>query len=78
MTLDLAASLGYVDNTDYQAMHDGFSSIGLTIPFGRYLTLSPVIAYSYGLSSEADTAFASGPTGESSFFIGGVTFSMAF
>ncbi len=80
MTLDLSASLGYmdVDDTDYQEFHDGLISVGLTIPLGQYLSLSPIVAYSYGLSSKADAAFAAGPSAESSFLLGGVTLSMAF
>ena len=80
MTLDLAASVGYmdVDDTDYQEMHDGLVSAGVTIPLGQYFTLSPMIAYSFGLSSEADLAFEGGPSVESSFVFGGITLSMAF
>jgi uncharacterized protein (TIGR02001 family) len=80
MSLDLAASVGYmdVDDTDYQEMHDGFVSVGLTIPLGQYFSLSPSIAYSFGLSSEADLAFETGPNNESDFLVGGVTISMAF
>lgn len=80
MTLDLAASVGYmaVDNTDYQEMHDGVISVGLTIPIGKYISLNPVIVYTSGLSSEADAALEAGPSTESSFLLGGITLSMAF
>ncbi|MEE8398688.1 MAG: hypothetical protein V3S89_06765 [Desulfobacterales bacterium] len=80
IALDLAASVGYMDadDTDYQEMHDGFISVGLTIPVAKYVTLSPMIAYSFGLSSEADALFEAGPSTESSFLLGGITLSMAF
>ncbi len=80
VTLDLAASVGYLDldDTDYQEMHDGLISVGLTVPLGSYLEISPMLAYSCGLSSEADSAFETGPSGESDFLLGGVTFSMSF
>ena len=80
VTLDLAASVGYmdVDDTDYQEWHDGLISAGLTIPLDEYATLSPTIAYSFGLSEKADAAFETGPSAESSFVLGGVTLSIAF
>ena len=80
MTLDLAGSAGYmdVDNSNYNEMHDGLISVGLTIPLNKYFTLSPMIAYSFGLSSEADVAFETGPSHDSDFFSGGVTLSVAF
>ncbi len=80
MTLDLSGSVGYmdVDDTDYQEMHDGLISVGLAIPLGKYFSLSPMVAYSFGLSSEADIALETGPSMESDFIFGGITLSMAF
>jgi len=69
MSLDLAASAGYyisnsnkmlkandqLENTKekYRAFHDGVISASLNVPFAKYFTLTPIIAYSFPLSKEA-------------------------
>jgi len=80
MTLDLGGSVGYmsVDDTTYSEFHDGLISVGLTIPMSKYITFSPGISYSFGLSKEADTAIMAGPSADSDLFYGGITVSMAF
>jgi len=95
ITLDLAGSAGYYSSDDddfvevdkegnpkggkYQAFHDGKVSVGLTIPVMQYLTVSPMIAYSFSLSSKADDLItASSMSDKSDFLYGGVTVSFSF
>ncbi len=91
ITLDLAASAGYyysdtdamveVNNPDnkYREFNNGLVSVGLTIPFGEYFSVKPMIAYSLPLSGNADDYItAVSISDHSSFFYGGITMSMAF
>ena len=75
-------------NSKYRALHNGLLSAGFTIPFGEYFSVKPMIAYSFALSSKADDfiklnsvdgSITNGVvSGDSSYFYGGVTLSMAF
>ncbi len=91
ITLDLAASAGYYySDTDnmleangsgdkYREFHNGLASVGLTIPFGEYFSVKPMVAYSFPLSGNAENYIAATSISDnSSFFYGGVTLSMAF
>ncbi|MFZ3047617.1 MAG: hypothetical protein WA151_17030 [Desulfatirhabdiaceae bacterium] len=91
ITLDLAASAGYYysDDSDfseitdpetkYQTFHNGLISVGLTIPVGEYVSVKPMIAYSFPLSGTADDYItATSISDNSSFVYGGVTLSAAF
>lgn len=91
ITLDLAASAGYYysDDSDfseindpetrYRTLHNGLISAGLTIPFGEYVSVKPMIAYSFPLSGTADDYIkATSISDHSSFVYGGVTLSVAF
>ena len=95
ITLDLAGSVGYyyseddefveVDNLfnpttkKYRSLHDGTVSVGLTIPFAKYFTFSPMIAYSFPLSDEADDLLTSASFSmDSDFIYGGFTLSISF
>ena len=91
ITLDLAASAGYyysdTDNmlevndpeSKYREFHNGLVSAGLTIPFGEYFSVKPLIGYSFPLSGNADDYIkATSISDNSNFFYGGVTLSMAF
>lgn len=95
ITLDLAGSVAYyysddedfvkVDDTltptndKYQDFHNGLISAGLTIPVGEYFTITPVIAYSFPLSNEADNLIKSTSFSDKSDFVfGGVTASISF
>lgn len=64
----------------YQNFHDGLISVGLTIPLDKYFTLSPMIAYSFPLTDEADDHLAAvnGFSNDSDYFFGGVTLSLSF
>lgn len=94
MSLDLAGSAGYYSYNDdsfkevndpmknYRNLHDGLVSASLTIPLDKYITLTPMVAYSFPLSSEADdfipTQSLSGVGNESDFVFGGFTLSVSF
>jgi hypothetical protein len=95
ITLDLGGSIGYqISDTDkivkydgallptadkYQALHDGLLSVGLTVPFGKYFTFKPMIAYSIALSDDAKNRIkGTSLSNESNFFFGGISFSASF
>jgi hypothetical protein len=90
ITLDFAGSVGYYYSDDddfvevgttkkYRNLHNGLISAGLTIPVGKYITVSPVVSYSFPLSSKADDLLEEvSYTNDSSCLFGGVTLSMAF
>ena len=80
MSLDLGLSFGYYDNNDdYAEFHDGLISAALSIPFGKYVTISPELYYSFPLSGEAEDLFTvSSFSGDDSYLYGGVTLSFAF
>lgn len=93
ITLDLAGSVGYYISDDfvevddnlnpttkkYENLHDGLISVGLTIPINKYFTFSPMIAYSFPLTDDADNLItASSISDDSEFFYGGATLSCSF
>ncbi len=96
ISLDLAASAGYyysdnesyVEYTDgleataepFRDFKDGLISVGLTIPVDTYISIIPVIAYSFPLTDRADNFIAGSSTksDHSDFFYGGITLSMSF
>lgn len=96
ITLDLAGSIGYNASDDdafvevddnlnpttnkYSAFHDGLVSVGLTIPWGAYFTVTPMVAYSFPLTNDAKNLiqFNNAYSNDSDYVFGGVTLSMAF
>ncbi|NOY67981.1 MAG: hypothetical protein GXP53_00600 [Deltaproteobacteria bacterium] len=91
ISLELAGSAGYyISNTNnltevndptekYKAFHDGLVSATLTVPVDKYITISPMIAWSFLLSEKADHLLKSTSfNNKSSFIFGGVTCSIAF
>ncbi len=94
MSLDLGGSVGYYSYEDddfvevkdptenYRNFHDGQLSATLTVPIGGYFTFSPMIAYSFPLSDEADdfipTQSLSGVGNDSDFLFGGLTVAISF
>lgn len=90
ITLDLGGSVGYYysddkdfvefnSNDKYRNFHDGLISVGMTIPLDSYITVSPVIAYSFPLGNEADDLLTDASLScESDYFFSGITFSIAF
>lgn len=95
MTLDLTGSVGYqISNSDkivkftssgypttdkYRGLHDGNISAGLTIPFAKYFTFKPIIAYTFPLSSNAkDRIKGTSLSNKDQFFWGGAMLTFAF
>ncbi len=95
ITLDLGAGIGYqISDTDkilkydsnrlptadkYNALHDGNFSVGLTVPFGKYFSVKPVISYSVALSDDAKNRIRGTSLSDNNDFIyGGVILTAAF
>ena len=95
MTLDLAGTFAYYySNNDnmveynhdmttngerFTGLHDGLLSVGLNIPFWKFFTATPSIAYAFPLSHAADNELqALSLDGKANHLFGGVTLSMAF
>ena len=63
----------------FQGFQDGLVSVGLTIPFAKYFTVQPLIAYSFPLSSKADNMLrATSLSDRADHFYGGVILSVSF
>lgn len=95
ITLDLGGSVGYYYSQDdgfveadssgndtshrYKNFHDGQVSAALTIPLDTYMTLTPMVAYSFPLSGNADDRLtADSFSNDSDYFFGGMTLSIVF
>jgi hypothetical protein len=95
ITLDLAGSVGYyISKNDsivdydhnlnsttnrYNNFQDGLLSIGLSIPFWKYFTAVPLLAYSFPLCNVAGNMLrAISISNDASHLFGGVTLSMVF
>jgi len=95
ITLDMGASVGYQKSDTerivkfdsdlsptgdkYQAIHDGQISLGLTIPFAKYFSCKPMVAYSIPLSDDAKNRIkGTSLSGESNFFYGGISLLASF
>jgi uncharacterized protein (TIGR02001 family) len=99
VTLDLAGTVSYYRSDDdsfvevdddlnftgnrYRNLHNGLITAGLTVPLGDHLSITPLVAYSFPLSSRADdfiryNSRELGLSGDSDFFYGGVSLSIAF
>lgn len=77
-SLDLGLAIGYSDNETYNEFHDALISASMSFPVGEYLSITPELYYSFALSDEAEIAIESGPSGDDSFFYGGVSASFSF
>jgi len=63
----------------FSGFHDGLLSVGLNIPFWKYFTVTPSIAYAFPLSSAADNEMQYLSLDErANHVFGGITLSMAF
>lgn len=90
VSLDLAGSVAYNYSDDeaftkenttekYRCFHDGNLSAGLKIPWGKYLVVNPVLAYSFPLSETAkDHIRATSFSGDSDFLYGGANVTLSF
>ncbi len=81
LALDLSASIGYydLDDVDYSELHDGTVGASVTIPVNDYVSVTPSLTYTFGLSSDAkDDIKAVSADGKSDHFFGGITCSIAF
>ena len=95
MSLDLGATFAYyksdsdnmLDYNDdnlatgdrFSGFHDGSLSVGLAIPFYKYFTVTPSIAWTFPLSSSASNEMSAVSLDErSNHLLGGITLSMAF
>lgn len=95
ITLDLAGSIGFeysdsdnivdYDNhlnpTDskFRNLQNGLLSVGMTIPFAKYFSVVPIIAYSFPLGGAAERMLrGTSLSNDASHFFGGITLSMAF
>lgn len=91
ITVDAAASAGFYYSDDdgftevrdpgekYRQFHNGLVSVGMTIPFGDYFTVKPLVAYSFPLTDKAeDHMEANDLSSDADVVYGGVTLSMAF
>ncbi len=79
VSLDLGGSISYYsyDDRDYSELHDGLISASIAIPIGKHGNLTPSLAYSFPLSSKAEDELRD-LNGDDSYFVGGITFSVAF
>ena len=84
LSLDLGASIGYLDDDDtYNELHDGVLSAAMPFAVGYYLTITPELYVSMALSSDAEDLLNAANLGaigedESTFVYGGVSASFAF
>ncbi|MFU8819600.1 MAG: hypothetical protein ACNA74_07770 [Desulfurivibrio sp.] len=83
LSLDLAAQAGYVNSDNYKAMHDGLLSASISVPVGDNFTITPIISYSFALSSKAKDELRAANLAaidkeKSDFVYGGISLGMAF
>lgn len=79
LSLDLSAAIGYVDADDYSEFHDGTLSASMTFPVNDYISITPAVTYTFGLTSDSKDVLEYGSAdAESDHFFGGVTCSIAF
>jgi len=80
LSLDLGASAAYLDPDDAPGyFNDANVSLGFTIPIGEYVSIAPVVAYSFYLSGAAyDNLKAGSVDDKADHIYGGATFSLAF
>ncbi|MBI5584469.1 MAG: hypothetical protein HY892_11660 [Deltaproteobacteria bacterium] len=67
------------DKYDGFHLHDGNFSVGLTIPFGKYFSVKPVLAYSVALSDDAKNRIrGTSLSDKNDFLYGGIILTAAF
>lgn len=87
LAIDVGFSAGYlivdelqVDGGDYSDFHDGVISASMTFDVAQYVSVTPMLSYSFPLSSEADDLLEDSNDGfaDEDIFYGGVNVSFAF
>lgn len=91
VSLDLGASVSYLLSEDeadyaerngdkYKNFHDGMLSAAVSLPVGKYMSVTPEVNYVFPLSSEASDIMedSSVDGDDDSFIYGGVSVSFAF
>ncbi|MGD9160661.1 MAG: hypothetical protein PVG39_19750 [Desulfobacteraceae bacterium] len=79
MSLDLAAGFGYTDIDSGSDLTDGSVSASVSIPVNEYVSITPSVSYTFGLTSDGKDYLEAGSVdGESDHFFGGITCSIAF
>lgn len=85
-----ASSYSEVNSSDwtytgksYSGFHDGVLSISVPVPVNEYISITPVLSYSFPLTGDAADlieirSLDGGGSGDNDFIYGGVTVSMAF
>ncbi|MDD5759768.1 MAG: hypothetical protein PHI06_11890 [Desulfobulbaceae bacterium] len=78
--------VGNATTNSYSGFHDGLLTASVSIPVTEYVSVTPVLNYSFPLTSDAGDLIESlsqevangSTTGKDNFIYGGVTLSMAF
>ncbi len=87
LAVDVGFSVGYlivdelqVDGGDYSDFHDGVISVAMTFDVVEYVSVTPMLSYSFPLSSEADDLLeaSNAGNGDEDILYGGVNVSFAF
>ncbi|MBW1678379.1 MAG: hypothetical protein JRJ79_17750 [Deltaproteobacteria bacterium] len=78
-------SSGAATNDEFSHFHDGVISASLPVSVAKYITITPSLAYTFALSSDASdemewrsAGFRGKTSGDDNFVYGGVTVSVAF
>jgi hypothetical protein len=77
LALDLSAAIGYADYDGYSELHDGIVSASMTFPVTDSFSITPSLAYTFGLSSDAKDELEDAD-GDSGHFVAGITGSYSF
>jgi len=79
IALSLGASASYNSDSvgEYSALHNGDISASASIPVSGGIWISPMLAYSFTLSDDAEDAVKNAD-GDNNFFYGGVSASLSF
>jgi hypothetical protein len=82
IAVSLGASMSYNAESeyaigDYSALHNGEISVSTSIPVYEAISVSPMLAYSFSLSDDAEEALENAD-GDSNFFYGGASVSLSF
>lgn len=80
---EVDASTWTGNGNTYSELHDGLLTASMTFPLTEYISVTPVVNYSFPLSSQSadyieSVSLEGGGSGNNDFIYGGVTLSMAF